>query len=75
LPNHIFIKLHCHGAPEEDAKILLGDEMDKMFSYLETKYNDKKRYILHYVTAREMYNSIKLLENGIKCSIKPPRYR
>ena len=38
--------------------------MDKMFSYLENKYNNSIKYKLHYVTAREMYNLIKAAEAG-----------
>jgi len=75
-PNHIFIKLHCHGAPEEDAKVLLGEKMDKMFLYLEKYYNDGSRYVLHYVTAREMYNKIKFLETkSYQSIIYPPEYK
>ena len=60
--NWIFVKVHTHGAPEKNANALLGEPMDKMFSYLEDQYNDGKEYILHYVTAREMYNIIKAAE-------------
>lgn len=63
-PDWIFIKIHTHGAPEENAKVLLGEEMDKMYSYLEKKYNDGKKFRLHYVTTREMYNIIKAAEEG-----------
>jgi hypothetical protein len=35
-----------------------------MHSYLETKYNDGENYILHYVSAREMYNIAKAAETG-----------
>lgn len=43
---------------------LLGDAADAMFSHLETAYNDGERYVLHYVTAREVYNIIKAAEAG-----------
>ncbi|RJQ23907.1 hypothetical protein C4565_10525 [Candidatus Parcubacteria bacterium] len=55
-PNWIFIKIHTHGAREEDRDVLLGHWADKMYTYLETAYNDRKRYFFHYVSAREMYN-------------------
>ncbi|MEZ4765554.1 MAG: hypothetical protein R3C26_20935 [Calditrichia bacterium] len=61
-PNWIFIKLHCHGAPEIDHDSLIGKAADEMFSHLENRYNDGKKYQLHYVTAREMYNIIKAAE-------------
>src|SRR3546814_17982821 len=35
-----------------------------MFSYLEDRYNDGERYVLHYVTAREVHNHIKAAEAG-----------
>lgn len=63
-PNHIFIKLYTHGANELNDEVLLSKPRDEMFSYLETKYNEGKRHILHYVTAYEMYRKIKELEAG-----------
>lgn len=61
--NWIFIKLHTHGAREDHWNAMLGEYADNMFSYLEANYNDGKKYILHYVSAREMYNIIKAAEN------------
>ena len=58
----VFIKVHTHGAPEKNADALLGKPLDDMFSYLEEKYNDGRNFILHYVTAREMYNIVKAAE-------------
>jgi hypothetical protein len=43
---------------------LLGAEMDAMHDYLETAYNDGANYVLHYVTAREVYNIVKAAEAG-----------
>ena len=43
---------------------LLGKAVDDMYSYLEQHYNDGSRYVLHYVTAREMYNMVKAAEDG-----------
>ena len=61
---------------------VLGDAMDQAFTYLETAYNDGSRYVLHYVTARELYNIIRAAEVGETGDpaeyrdyrIKPPRY-
>jgi hypothetical protein len=64
-PEWIFIKVHCHGAQEEDMDALLGENAHSMYSYLEKKYNDGKHYMLHYVTAREMYNIVKAAEAGM----------
>jgi hypothetical protein len=60
----VFVKVHSHGAMEPGFPILLGQPMDLIFSYLESQYNDGKKFVLHYVTAREMYNIIKAAENG-----------
>ena len=72
-PDWTFIKVHTHGAPEANADVLLGEDMDRMYSYLEEKYNDGKNYRLHYVTAREMYNMIKAAEFGERGD--PNRFR
>ena len=80
-PSWIIVKIHTHGATDADA--VLGKEMDFIFNYLETKYNDGKSYVLHYVTARELYNIIRALEDGLESSnpedfrdykISPPQY-
>ena len=63
-PEWVFIKIHTHGSREEDRDLLLGNICDEMFTYLEFKYNDGKQYILHYVSAREMFNIIRAAENG-----------
>ena len=62
----IIIKIHGHGASAEkaDREILLSREFDRMFTYLEEKYNDKQKFFLHYVSAREMSNIIKAAESG-----------
>lgn len=63
-PEWTFVKIHTHGTQEQDIDTLLGDPVDQMFSHLESKYNDGKKYILHYVSAREMYNIAKAAEAG-----------
>jgi hypothetical protein len=55
-PEWIFVKLHTHGAPEQQAASLLGKPGRAMHELLTREYNDGRRYVLHYVTAREMYN-------------------
>lgn len=63
-PDWNFIKVHTHGTQDGDMDTLLGKPFDDMCTYLESKYNDGDNYILHYVTAREMYNIIKAAEAG-----------
>lgn len=55
-PEWIFVKVHTHGAPERNAASLLGPDGRRLHQYLAARYNDGRRWILHYVTAREMYN-------------------
>ncbi|MGI9424896.1 MAG: hypothetical protein ACR2PA_16990 [Hyphomicrobiaceae bacterium] len=63
-PDWIFVKIHTHGAQEGDMETCLGSPSDDMYDYLETRYNDGKDYVLHYVTARELYNIVKAAEAG-----------
>lgn len=72
-PEWNFIKIHTHGTQEADMDCLLGKPFDEMCEYLETKYNDGENYILHYVSAREMYNIVKAAEAGEKGN--PNEYR
>ena len=55
-PEWVFVKVHTHGAPEDQARSLLGDAGRAMHEALRDEYNDGVRWALHYVTAREMYN-------------------
>jgi hypothetical protein len=58
----IVVKVHTHGAV--DAEAVLGKAMHEAFAHLETAYNDGSEYVLHYVTARELYNVIRAAEAG-----------
>ncbi len=64
-PEWVFVKIHTHGTQERDMNTLLGDAAHNMHRHLEHNYNDGKRYVLHYVTAREVYNIIKAAEAGL----------
>jgi hypothetical protein len=55
-PEWVFVKLHTHGAPDQQAASLLGDGGNELHRVLTTEYNDGRRWRLHYVTAREMFN-------------------
>ena len=64
-PEWVFIKMFAHGAESpEDVDAVTGADVDGMLSYLEQRYNDGQRYVLHYVTAREAYNIVKAAEAG-----------
>jgi len=64
MPNAVFVKVHTHGCQEGNMEMMFGGQLDRMFDYLEKKYNDGKKYRLYYVNAREMYNIIKNFERG-----------
>ena len=63
-PEWVFVKIHTHGAPEKDAEVVLGPAVDAMHAHLEREYNDGERFVLHYVSSREMFNIIKAAEAG-----------
>ncbi len=55
-PEWVFVKVHTHGAPEKQAASLLGDGGGTLHQVLTSRYNDGDRWVLHYVTARELFN-------------------
>lgn len=71
-PEWVFVKVHTHGAPEAQARSLLGDGGDALHRAL-ARYNDGRRWVLHYVTAREMFNVAMAAIDGL--SGDPCRYR
>jgi hypothetical protein len=54
-PEWLFVKTHTHGAPDAQATSLLGEPGRAMHRALR-RYNDGKKFVLHYVSAREMFN-------------------
>ena len=60
--NWIIVKTHTHGAVESSA--VLGSEMEFIYKHLESNYGNGGKFYLHYVSARELYNIIKAIENG-----------
>jgi hypothetical protein len=63
-PDWVFVKVHTHGAQDGDMDTLLGAPCEAMHAHLESRYNDGRRHVLHYVTAREMYNIVRAAEDG-----------
>jgi hypothetical protein len=54
-PEWVFVKVHTHGAQEANAACLLGPGARALHAAL-ARWNDGRRWVLHYVTAREMFN-------------------
>jgi hypothetical protein len=63
-PEWVFVKVHAHGAPEAQAASLLGEPGRELHRVLTTQFNDGRRWTLHYVTAREMYNVARAAMDG-----------
>jgi hypothetical protein len=63
-PDWFFVKLHTHGAPEENQAVLLGRPMVEFHESLARRAADDRDFHFHYVTARETYNLVKAAENG-----------
>lgn len=59
--DHLFIKVHTHGAEEQAAQALLGGGLDTLWTELERQFRDRPGYSLHYVTAWEMVQIAKRL--------------
>lgn len=55
-PEWVFVKVHTHGAQERNLESLLGPGGEALHEALTTRWNDGRRWVLHYVTAREMFN-------------------
>jgi len=72
-PEWVFVKVYTHGCIRENTEVLLGKCMDRVRHYVQNTYNDLRKWTLHYVTAREMYNVIKAAEAGLAGD--PGQYR
>ena len=72
-PEWIVVKLHTHGALEENMATLLGDAMRQFYQHLGEAYSDGEEYRVHYVTARELVNILHAAEAG--CAGDPGAFR
>ena len=61
---HIFIKLHTHGAEDNTMDMLLGGGFETLWKNLETGIRDRPGHTLRYVTAWEMFAKIRELSIG-----------
>jgi hypothetical protein len=72
----VLIKIHTHGCQEKNIEYLLSGGLDKVYSMLESSFNDEIDCSLHYSSAREMFNLIKALEaNKTDCATDWRDYR
>ena len=70
----IFVKTNIHSLGlKHKEDIFREKKLDDLFRHLEEKFDDGKRYRLHYASAREAYNIVKAAEVGEKGD--PEKYR
>ena len=72
-PDWYFVKLHTHGAPEANRKVLLGEPMVRFHQDLARLAAENPQFQYHYVTAREMYNLARAAEGGWAGSVDVAR--
>jgi len=60
---HVFIKVHTHGAQDDTSDMFFKGGFDVLWSTLESQFK-REGCSLHYVTARQMYEKIKVLASG-----------
>jgi hypothetical protein len=79
-PEWTFVKVHAHGAPEKNARMMLGEAMHALHRALADLSEAQDPWRVHYVTAREMYNVARAAMDGRSGSpadyfdyeVKPP---
>ena len=62
-PEWTLVKLHTHGAPEDNAGALLGRDIAALHEAVQ-HLRDTAGWRVHYVTAREMYNVCRAAMDG-----------
>jgi hypothetical protein len=72
-PDWYFVKLHTHGAPEENQRVLLGEPMTAFHRALAMRASADSKFQFHYVTAREMYNLARAAEAGWQGTVTEAR--
>jgi hypothetical protein len=72
-PDWFFVKLHTHGAPEANQRVLLGEPMVRFHADLARRASENANFFYHYLTAREMYNLVKAAESGWNGSVADAR--
>jgi hypothetical protein len=72
-PDWFFVKLHAHGATEDNHAVLLGEPMARFHRDLAEYARARPNFHYHYVTAREMYNLVRAAEAGWKGTVAAAR--
>ena len=74
-PDWFFVKLHTHGATEENRAVLLGEPTVEFHRGLARRAAADPDFHYHYVTAREMYNLVRAAEAGWRGPVDEARDR
>lgn len=72
-PEWYFVKLHAHGATERDRDSLIGPAAARFHEALARRADADPKFLVHYVTAREMYNLVIAAESGWTGSVNDAR--
>ena len=72
-PDWYFVKLHTHGANEQNMPVLLGPAMQVFHQHLHELSRSNKSFFFHYVTAREMTNLVHAAESGLRGTVAESR--
>jgi hypothetical protein len=72
-PDWFFVKLHTHGAPESNQRVLLGEPMVRFHEDLARRARQDPNFQFHYVTAREMFNLVRAAEAGWQGTVADAR--
>jgi hypothetical protein len=60
----IFVKIHTHGCQENNMDYLFSGGFATLYSKLESHFKNGRDCMLHYASAREMFNLVKALEKN-----------
>jgi len=63
-PDWVFVKLHTHGAKEDNAAMLLGEPMRRFHESLSEFARGQPGFRYYYVTTREMAQFVHQAEQG-----------
>lgn len=72
-PDWFFVKLHTHGADEDNMPVVLDGPMVRFHEALTRRARRDPAFHYHYVTAREMFNLVRAAEAGWAGSITDAR--
>jgi hypothetical protein len=72
-PDWFFVKLHTHGAAEDQREAVIGEPMLTFHRDLARLAADNPHFHFHYVSAREMYNLIRAAESGWQGTVAEAR--